>query len=102
MFKHNRLLLATLALTLTLSAEKIREDSSSYITKIIKQNGVVKKINVPINKYRSKSSQYGIIVKFTDNESIDIQEFAAKYELEYDTQLSIGYYIFRNRSATSD
>jgi hypothetical protein len=105
MSKFNSLILSSTLIFVTttlLNAQKVYEDTSNVYTKTIKQNGVIKKITISKKHYRSNAHKYGLIIKFTDIENLDIEDFEAKYDLKFKEKLSIGYYIFENLSSLSD
>jgi hypothetical protein len=47
-------------------------------------------------------AQEGIVIQFTDPETVDIETFEEKYRLKLKSKMVIGYYIFQNRSKLSD
>ncbi|MBN2825652.1 MAG: hypothetical protein JXQ76_10025 [Campylobacterales bacterium] len=98
----SKLLPLLLLFTLILHAQKLKEDSSTYSEKIFKQDGVIKKIRIPNNQYRSNSKNYGLIIKFNDENLLDMAAFEAKYNLKFEKKLIIGYYIFTNNSSLND
>jgi len=102
MIKFPSLLLATFFLSTALYADKVREDSSTTTTKIIKQNGTIQKVTIANTKYRNNSINYGVIIKFVDEELLDIEALEAKYNLIFQKKLSIGYYVFKNNSTQND
>ncbi len=70
-------------------------------------NGVERKISIPtppagVNARMVQSESKSIIVAFKKSVNVDIEAFSAKYGLELDKKLSIGYYIFKNQSGLSD
>ena len=64
-------------------------------------NGSVRKIYVNSSDNKKVSKSKGIIISFK-NRDFDIKSFSLEYKLELKKRLSTGYYIFINKSASSD
>lgn len=70
-------------------------------------NGVERKISIPtapdgVSARMVEKRQKSIIVAFKKGVNMDIAAFSAKYNIILHKKLSIGYYIFQNRSSFSD
>ena len=70
-------------------------------------NGVERKISIPtapngISARMVESRQKSIIVAFKKGVHIDLAAFSRKYSIKLQKKLSVGYYIFENKSNLSD
>ena len=70
-------------------------------------NGVERKIAIPttpngISARVIESRQKSIIIAFKKGVHVDLTAFSRKYSIELQKKLSIGYYIFQNKSNLSD
>ena len=84
----------------------------NYRSFTILDKGVKRTILIPKeSRFEGKMSPYGakqieahegIVIQFTDPETVDIETFEEKYRLKLKSKMVIGYYIFQNRSKLSD
>ena len=70
-------------------------------------NGIERKIAIPtipngISARMVETRQKSIIIAFKKGVNIDIEAFSRKYSIKLQKKLSIGYYIFQNKSNLSD
>lgn len=91
---------------LSLTALLIASVASAQIITII-DNGVERKIALPsapngVNARAIQTEQKSIIVAFKKGAAVDIAAFSSQYNLVLTKKLSIGYYIFKNKSSLSD
>ncbi|HGZ70015.1 MAG TPA: hypothetical protein ENL00_03260 [Nitratifractor sp.] len=80
--------------------------ASAQIITII-DNGVERKISLPsapngVNARAIQTEQKSIMVAFKKGAAVDIAAFSSQYNLVLTKKLSIGYYIFKNKSSLSD
>ena len=84
----------------------------NYRTFTVLDKGVKRTMLIPkesrfegkMSPYSAKqiSAQEGILIQFTDPETVDMEAFEEKYQLKLKSKMVIGYYIFQNRSKLSD
>jgi len=70
-------------------------------------NGIERKIALPsipngISARMIEQNKKSIILAFKKGVTIDIDAFSKKYNLQLKKRLSIGYYIFQNKSSLTD
>ncbi len=80
--------------------------ASAQIITII-DNGIERKISLPtepngIHARAIQTEQKSIMIAFKKGVNVDLESFSAKYNLQLTKKLTIGYYIFKNKSALSD
>ena len=70
-------------------------------------NGIERKIAIPstsngISARMIETQKKSIIIAFKKGVNIDLEAFSRKYKIKLEKKLSIGYYIFQNKSTLSD
>lgn len=114
-----KLCLASLVVLVSANAtpSKVKsEESINYDFITILDNGVKRKVKVlktdipntsepALRTYKATTNattNSGVIVSFKDTNTLSLDEFEKKYNLELKTKMLIGYYIFYNKSSKSD
>jgi hypothetical protein len=107
-------LMVTFASTTFALSKKMEtlDTEEQYRTFTVLDKGVKRTILIPKeSRFEGKMSPYsakqidaqeGIVIQFTDPETVDIEAFEEKYQLKLISKMVIGYYIFKNQSKLSD
>ena len=93
------LILTVLALGANATPSKVTQDDREKYT--VLENGVQRTF-YPSSTEQELIKKEGVIVSFSDESKLSLNEFESKYGLKLQTKMRIGYYIFENISSKTD